>query len=141
MSYQAHPTVNEAVLEALIKGTQPPYSFKNGVFATLITKDTPVLNALATLITSPHLSTFEKDIVKAVREQFLAHPNQDAPFFVRPIEAFIASPLTHALGELVGVFRDDATERGVEELDPFKDKEKEFDGTCKLFVCLVNRSS
>ena len=100
---------------------QTPYSFKNDL-GLLITQETPVLNALNILITSFLLSIFEQDVVRGMREQFLAHPDHNTPLFARPIDDYIRSPLTHALGRLVAVFTGDAREHGVDVPDLLEDE-------------------
>jgi hypothetical protein len=51
-------------------------NFRNGAFSNLITKDTPVVDAMNILIASSCLSSSEKEIVRSCRDEFIAFRNR-----------------------------------------------------------------
>jgi hypothetical protein len=129
-----NPTVYIAVRDTILKGTQAPYNFKSGAFIPLITPSTPVLEALNTLFTSSLLSSSEKDIITEVAREFIVHPNHEQQFFVYPVELYITSPLTGALGKMDGMFQEDAAARGL-HIQADEDTRSSRAARCKSFFC------
>jgi hypothetical protein len=108
-------------------------NFRNGAFSNLITKDTPVVDAMNILIASSSLSSSEKEIVRPCRDEFIAFrnrfPGDQTPGLLDAIKPM-------GLGEkMTKMFDDDAMSRGL-YVPPFMAQAIDKDGSVKQSIVM-----
>jgi hypothetical protein len=108
-------------------------NFRNGAFSNLITKDTPVVDAMNILIASSCLSSSEKEIVRSCRDEFIAFRNR-FPGDQTP-GIFDAIKLMGSTEKMTKMFDDDATARGL-YVPPFMTQVINKDGSVKQSIVM-----
>jgi hypothetical protein len=132
MTTSSFSKVYDAMRDTIFKGVNLR-NFRNGAFSNLIFKDTPVVDAMNILIASSYLSSSEKEIVRSCRDDFITFHNRIPGDEMR--RELGAMKLMDSTGEMMKMFVDDATARGL-YVPPFTAQVINKDGSVKQSIVM-----
>lgn len=110
MSASSQLNAHDAIRDSILIGIHQK-NFRDGAFANLISKNTPVVEALNILAASPRLSSSEKVDVRSLRDAFVAF--QARVPAGQAANIFDMMPLMGPMEKLTNMFDGDARGQGI----------------------------